>query len=142
MPEPPFQNDMRSQALPPQTTHHQVAVNVMSVSVALLTVTRPGEIPAALAQGLSQRRPVLIDIPEVQRRLAWLATLATILGWSGKFGLWLVDVFAKLWLGMWLNAQLPTKDYLVPDWTKFHLERQQPDNKVILNPYIPSPHEE
>jgi len=56
--------------------------------------------------------------------------------------LWLVGVLAHLWLGMWLDAQLPYKDYLVPDWTKFHLERRQPDSKIILNPYIPSPHEE
>ena len=139
MPEPAFQNDMRSQGLPPRA-HPATAVFAGSGSLTalLLTVTRPEEIPAALAQG----KPVLIDIPEVQRRLAWLATLATILGWSGKFGLWLVGVLAHLWLGMWLDAQLPYKDYLVPDWTKFHLERQQPDNKVILNPYIPSPHEE
>jgi hypothetical protein len=141
MPEPPFQNDMRSQDLPTRPTAHSISAVFAgsgSLTANAILVTRPEEIPAALAQG----KPVLIDIPAVQWRLAWLATLATILGWSGKFGLWLVDVFAKLWLGMWLNAQLPNKDYLVPDWTKFHLERRQSDSKVILNPYIPSPHEE
>jgi len=95
-------------------------------------VTRPEEIPAALAQG----KAVLIDIPAVQWRLSWLATIAKL------GGMWLVGVLAHLWLGMWLDAQLPYKDYLVPDWTKFHLERRQPDSKIILNPYIPSPHEE
>ena len=136
MPEPPFQNDMRVQNLPPRTSNAHVGF--VQGSHWVLLVTSPQQIPAALAQG----KPVLIDIPAVQWRLSWLATLAAILGWTGKFGLWLVGVLAHLWLGMWLDAQLPYKDYLVPDWTKFHLERRQPDSKVILNPYIPSPHEE
>jgi len=136
MPQPPFQNDMRVQNLPPRTSNADVGFVHRSPWV--LLVTRPQQIPAALAQG----KPVLIDIPAVQWRLSWLATLAAILGWTGKFGLWLVGVLAHLWLGMWLDAQLPYKDYLVPDWTKFHLERRQPDSKVILIPYIPSPHEE
>ena len=139
MPEPPFQNDMRNQALPPRAQPATAGfVGSGSLTALLLTVTRPEEIPAALAQG----KPVLIDIPAVQWRLSWLAKLAAILGWTGNFGLWLVGVLAHLWLGMWLDAQLPTKDYLVPEWTKFHLERWQSDHKVILNPYIPSPHEE
>ena len=136
MPQPPFQNDMRVQYLPPRTSNADVGF--VHGSPWVLLVTRPQQIPAALAQG----KPVLIDIPAVQWRLSWLATLAAILGWTGKFGLWLVGVLAHLWLGMWLDAQLPYKDYLVPDWTKFHLERRQPDSKIILNPYIPSPHEE
>jgi hypothetical protein len=101
---------------------------------ALLIVTRPEEIPAALAQGLAQRQPVLINIPDFQWRLSLLANLATILKWSGKFGLWLVDALAKLWLGLWLSAQLPNKDYVVPEWTKFNFLRQ-PGNKVILSPH-------
>ena len=136
MPQPPFQNDMRVQNLPPRTSNADVGF--VHGSPWVLLVTRPQQIPAALAQG----KPVLIDIPAVQWRLSWLATLAAILAWTGKFGLWPVGVLAHLWLGMWLDAQLPYKDYLVPDWTKFHLERRQPDSKVILNPYIPSPHEE
>jgi hypothetical protein len=99
---------------------------------AIFTVTRIEEIPAALAQG----KPVLIDIPAVQWRLS---LLATILKWGGK---WLIGFLAAWWLGHWLDAQLPNKDYVVPDWTKFNFERRQPDNKIILNPYIPSPHEE
>jgi len=126
MPQPPFQNDMRVQNLPPRTSNADVGF--VHGSPWVLLVTRPQQIPAALAQG----KPVLIDIPAVQWRLSWLATLAAILGWTGKFGLWLVGVLAHLWLGMWLDAQLPYKDYLVPDWTKFHLERRQPDSKVIL----------
>jgi hypothetical protein len=105
-----------------------------SLTALLLTVTRPEEIPAALAQGLAQRQPVLINIPAFQWRLSWLATLATILKWSGKFGWWLVDALAKFWLGFWLSAQLPNKDYVVPEWTKFNFVRQ-PDNKVILSPH-------
>jgi len=136
MPQPPFQNDMRVQNLPPRTSNADVGF--VHGSPWVLLVTRPQQIPAALAQG----KPVLIDIPAVQWRLSWLATLAAILGWTGKFGLWLVGVLAHLWFCMWLDAQLPYKDYLVPDWTKFHLERRQPDSKIILNPYIPSPHEE
>jgi hypothetical protein len=101
-------------------------------AVAIVTVTRPEEIPAALAQG----KPVLIDIPAVQWRLK---LLATILKWGG---MWLVGFLTHWWLGHWLDAQLPNKDYLVPDWAKFHLEPRQPDNKVILRPHIPSPHEE
>jgi hypothetical protein len=106
----------------------------------VLIVTRPEQILPALAQGLEQGKPVLIDIPEVQRRLSWLTTLGTILKWS-RLGGWIVSFLASWWLGAWLDAQLPNKNYLVPEWTKFYFWRQ-PDNKVILNPYIPSPHEE
>ena len=134
MPEPPFQNDMRSQGVPPRPVIHATmhARETPDSLVVLLTVIRPEEIPAALAQG----KPVLIDIAAVQWRLSWLAAIAK---WGG---MWLVGFLMHWWLGHWLDAQLPSKDYLVPDWTKFHLERRQSDNKVILNPYIPSPHEE
>jgi len=131
----PFQPNMLAENLPPRTSNADVGF--VQGSPWVLLVTSPQQIPAALAQG----KPVLIDIPAVQWRLSWLATLATILGWNGLGG-WLISFLAAWWLGMWLEAQLPNKDYLVPDWTKFHFERRQPDNKVILNPYIPSPHEE
>jgi hypothetical protein len=133
MPLPPDQNDMRSQDLPPQATL-DAGTGSLSVqgSPAVLLVTHPGQIPAALSQG----KPVLIDIPAFQ----WRASLlATILKWGGR---WLVGFLAAWWMGHWLDAQLPNKDYVVPDWAKFNFERRQPDNKVILNPYIPSPHEE
>jgi hypothetical protein len=101
---------------------------------AIFTVTRIEEIPAALAQG----KPVLIDIPAVQWRLSLLARIQK---WGGKLAWWIVNLLATFLLTQWLKAQLPNSD-VVPDWTKFNFERRQPDNKIILNPYIPSPHEE
>jgi hypothetical protein len=128
MPEPPFQNDMRPQGLPPRA-HLATAVFAGSGSLTalLLTVTRPEEIPAALAQG----KPVLIDIPAVQWRLRWLATVQE---WGGSLVWWLVKLFATLLLTQWFNAQMPTKDFLIPDWAKFDFLRQ-PDNKIILSPH-------
>jgi hypothetical protein len=64
----------------------------------LLTVTRPEEIPAALAQG----KPVLIDIPAVQWRLRLLATAQA---WGGDFAWWLVKHLAGLLLTQWLLGQ-------------------------------------
>jgi hypothetical protein len=98
----------------------------LSASAAILTVTRPEEIPAALTQG----KPVLIDIPAFQWRASLLATVQA----GGKLGWWIFKLLATLLLTQWLNAQFPnTKDYLIPDWAKFNFERQ-PDNKVILKP--------
>ena len=133
MPEPPFQNDMRSQGLPPRTTHNLVPeAGSLSLqgSPAVLLVTSPQQIPAALAQGLSQRQPVLIDIPAFQWRASWLATIRK---WGGQLGWWLVNLLATFLLTQWLKAQLPNSGY-VPDWAKFNFLRQ-PDNKVILSPH-------
>jgi hypothetical protein len=129
MPEPPFQNDPRSQGLPPRqqfAAANLAGTSSFIASAAILTVTRPEEIPAALAQG----KPVLIDIPAVQWRLSLLATVRK---WGGKLAWWIFNLLATWLLTQWLYAQLPTKDYLGPDWAKFNFERQ-PDNKVILRP--------
>src|SRR5438034_4834727 len=101
MPEPPFQNDMRTQGLPPRPpmAHPAGAVFAGSGSLALLTVTRPEEIPSALAQG----RPVLIDIPAFQSRASLLATVQA----GGKLGWWIFKWLAALLLTQWLNAQFP-----------------------------------
>ena len=126
MPEPPYQTDMRTQGLPPRPpmAHPASAVFAGSGSLtAILTVTRPEEIPAALAQG----KPVLIDIPAVQWRLSLLATVQKL---RGKVGWWLFDFLVKLLLTQWLLAQ----GLSVPEWAKFNFERQ-PDNKVILSPH-------
>jgi hypothetical protein len=127
MPEPPFQTDMRSQNLPPQTLRAGTgSINVQG-SPTVLLVTRPEEIPAALAQG----KPVLIDIPAFQWRASLLATVQG----AGKLGWWIFKLLATLLLTQWLNAQFPnTKDYLIPDWAKFNFQRQ-PDNKIILSPH-------
>jgi hypothetical protein len=135
MPEPPFQNDMRSQDLPPRPTAHSAsAVFAGSGSlIGLLTVTRPEEIPTALAQ----RQPVLIDIPAVQ----WgLRRLKTVQGWGGTLGWFIVKVIVTWLIIQWLNAQVPNTGLPFPDWAKLHLETH--GDKVIVNPYIPSPHEE
>ena len=95
-------------------------------AAAIVTVTSPQQIPAALAQG----RPVLIDIPAVQWRLSLLATIRK---WGGKLGWWLVNLLATFLLTQWLKAQLPNSDY-IPDWAEFNFLRQ-PDNKVILSPH-------
>lgn len=121
MPEPPFQNDPRSQDLPPRLNAGTGSFSVLG-SPAVLLVTRPEEIPAALAQG----KPVLIDIPAFQWRLSLLATVQK---WGGSFAWWLVNLLATLLLTQWLLAQ----GLSVPDWAKFKFERQ-PDNKVILSP--------
>jgi hypothetical protein len=97
---------------------------------ALLIVTRPEEIPATLAQGLAQRQPVLINIPDFQWRLSLLATIRK---WGGRLAWWLVSFLATFLLTQWLKAQLPNSNY-VPDWAKFNFLRQ-PDNKVILSPH-------
>lgn len=129
MPEPPHQTDMRSQNLPPtahSATAHFAASSLSSANALVLTVTRLEEIPAALAQG----KPVLIDIPAFQWRASLLAAIQK---WGGKLGWWIFNLLATWLLTQWLNAQLPNKDYLVPDWAKFNFERQ-PDNKVIVRP--------
>jgi hypothetical protein len=53
MPEPPFQNDPRSQDLPPQTqiaAAHLGGTSSFSAAALLLSVTRPEELPDALRQ--------------------------------------------------------------------------------------------
>jgi hypothetical protein len=60
MPEPP----------PDRITVSMAATETPDTFTAFLTVTRLEEIPAGLAQG----KPV-IDIPEFQWRLSWLATV-------------------------------------------------------------------
>src|SRR5262249_22657007 len=119
MPEPPFQSDPRSQALPPRPPY--TPTSFVQGSPAVLLVTRPEELPAALAQG----KPVLIDIPAVQWRLSLLATVQK---WGGKLAWWIVNLLATFLLTQWLRAQLPNSDY-VPDWAKFNFQRQ-PDNKI------------
>jgi hypothetical protein len=128
MPQPPFQNDPRSQDLPPgHTLRAQTGSYTVYGSPAVLLVTRPEEILPAL----SQHRPVLIDIPTVQWRLSLLATIGK---YGGKLAWWFISLVLAPWLlTSWLDAQLPNKDYLVPDWAKFHFQRQ-PDNKVIIIP--------
>jgi hypothetical protein len=126
MPEPPFQNDM-----PPRPTAHPASAVFTGAGLltALLTVTRPEDIPAALAQG----KPVLIDILAVQ----WgLRSLATVQKWSGKLGWWIVKVIATWLIIQWLNAQVPNTGLPFPDWAKFHLELH--GDKVIVSPHIPS----
>jgi hypothetical protein len=121
---------LQAMPLPPppdQTIYPPLHEDPDTFFPALLTVTRPEEIPAALAQG----RPVLIDIPAFQWRASLLATVQK---WGGKLVWWIVKFLAAWWLAQWLNAQLPTKDYLVPDWAKFNFVRQ-PDHKVILSPH-------
>jgi hypothetical protein len=130
MPEPPFQNDMRVQDLPPRTSNADVGFVQGSPWV---LVTSPQQIPAALAQG----RPVLIDISAVQ----WgLRRLKTVQGWSGTLGWFIVKVIVTWLIIQWLNAQVPNTGLPFPDWAKLHLETH--GDKVIVNPYIPSPHEE
>jgi hypothetical protein len=103
--------------------HSASAVFAGSGSLAILRVTRPEEIPSALAQG----KPVLIDIPAFQWRASLLATIQK---WGGSFAWWLVKLLAGLLLTQWLLAQ----GLSVPDWAKFNFVRQ-PDNKVILSPH-------
>jgi len=117
MPEPP----------PDRITFSIAVTETPDTFAAFLTVTRPEEIPAALAQGITERKPVLIDIPAFQWRASLLATVQK---WSGEFGWWLVKALATLLLGQWLLAQ----GLSVPDWAKFNFVRQ-PDNKVILSPH-------
>jgi hypothetical protein len=135
MPEPPFQNDMRSQGLPPRPTIHATmyATETPDGFIALLTVTRPEDLPAALAQG----KPVLIDISKIQWGLRWLKTVQ---GWSGTLGWFIVKVIVTWLIIQWLNAQVPNTGLPFPDWAKFNLETH--GDKVIINPNIPSPHEE
>jgi hypothetical protein len=119
------------QPTPIQRAHQHFATARLSgsssASAAILTVTSPEEIPAALAQG----KPVLIDIPAFQWRASWLATIQK---WSRSLAWWLVPFLAAWWLSHWLDAQLPNQDYIVPDWAKFNFLRQ-PDHKVILSPH-------
>ena len=128
MSQPPFQNPQFQNPQFPITHYAGVQIATHSTIAAFLTVVRVEEIPAALSQ---RSNPVLIDIPEVQRRLSWLAPVQK---WGGRLGRWIFNFLATWLLTQWLNAQLPNKDYLVPDWAKFNLQRQ-PDNKVILSPH-------
>jgi len=98
-------------------------VGFVQGSPAVLLVTSPQQIPAALAQG----KPVLIDIPAVQWRLSLVATIQE---WGGNFAWWLVKLLATFLLTQWLSAQ----GLSAPDWAKFNFQRQ-PDNKVILSPH-------
>jgi hypothetical protein len=133
MPGPPFQNNMQAQNVPQQHwsaasdwSAQAIIAGTVPRSAAILTVTRPEEIPAALAQG----KPVLIDIPAFQWRLLLLTQIRK---WGGKLAWWIINLLATLLLTQWLKAQLPNSDY-VPDWAKFNFLRQ-PDNKVILSPH-------
>src|SRR5262245_53071350 len=109
MPLPPFQTDMRSQNLPPQTPPAGSGSYSYQGSPAVLLVTRPEEILAALSQG----KPVLIDIPAFQWRASLLATVQK---WGGEFGWWIVKTLAALLLTQWFLAQ----GLSVPDWAKFN----------------------
>jgi len=126
--------DQNKQQLPDQIiTPHLLKDPDTFFTAAIVTVTRPEEIPAALAQ----RQPVLIDIPAVQ----WgLRRLKTVQGWSGTLGWFIVKVIVTWLIIQWLNAQVPNTGLPFPDWAKLHLETH--GDKVIVNPYIPSPHEE
>ena len=128
MPQPPFQNDPRSQDLPSGHFARPQAgsFNTVPGSPPVLLVTRPEEILPALSQG----KPVLIDIPAVQRRLS---ILATVQKWGGSSGRWLISFLAGWLLGMWLDVNLPDKNRIIPDWAKFNFQRQ-PDKKVIITP--------
>jgi hypothetical protein len=99
------------QPTPIQSAHQHFATAHLSASssasAAILTVTRPEEIPAALAQG----KPVLIDIPAFQWRASWLASIQK---WGGKLGWWFFNFLATFLLTQWLNAQ----GVSVPDWAK------------------------
>jgi hypothetical protein len=66
MPEPPFQNDMRTQGLPPRRPHFASAGLSGSGSLALLTVTRPEELPDALRQ---HEKSVVIENTPANARL-------------------------------------------------------------------------
>ena len=121
MPKPAFQNDPRSQALPPG--HF---VRPRAASPLVLLVTRPEDILPALSQG----KPVLIDIPAFQWRLSILARAQK---WGGSLGRWLISLLLGWMLTNWLDANLPDKNHPVPDWAKFNFQRQ-PDNKVIITP--------
>jgi hypothetical protein len=55
MPEPPFQNDMRVQGLPPRTSNWSPTYLAGNVPPVLL-VTSLQQIPAALAEGASPNR--------------------------------------------------------------------------------------
>jgi len=102
-------------------------------AVGIVTVTRPEQIQAALAQG----KAVLIDIPAVQ----WgLRRLKTVQGWGGKLGGFIIKAIVTWLIIQWLNAQVPKTGLPFPDWAKLPLGTH--GDKVILNPYIPSPHEE
>jgi hypothetical protein len=130
MSQPPFQNPQFQNPQFP-ATHHGAAIFVgQGAMAAILTVVRPEEIPAALSQ---HSNPVLIDIPEVQWRLSWLAYCKTAAKLGGRFGWWVCKVLATILLTQWVNAHLPIQDHLFPDWLKFNFERQ-PDNKIILRP--------
>jgi hypothetical protein len=116
-----------SQPTPIRATVHFSGSSGFSASAAILTVTRPEEIPTALAQGIAERRPVLIDI----RAFQWRASvLATVQKWGGSFAWWLVKLLATFLLTQWLLAQ----GVSVPDWAKFNFLRQ-PNHKVILSPH-------
>ena|SRR6516165_12030722 len=130
MPQPPFQNDPRSQDLPhSHTLRPQTGSFTVYGSPTVLLVTRPEEILPAL----SQCKPVLIDIPAVQWRLSILATLARIKKYGGVLAFWLFLGLAHWLLNSWLDANVPDKTHIFPDWAKFNFQRQ-PDNKVIITP--------
>jgi hypothetical protein len=110
---------------------HDYSVGSPDLGRPTLTVTRPEEIPAALAQGIAERRPVLIDIPAFQWRASLLAAVQKR-KWLGKFAWWLFNFLATFLLTQWLLAQglsVPA----VPDWAKVNFVRQ-PDHKVSLSP--------
>ena len=67
MPEPPDQNDMRNQALPPRAQPATAGFTGSgSLTALLLTVTRPEELPDALKQ---HQKPVVIENTPANARL-------------------------------------------------------------------------
>jgi hypothetical protein len=122
MPEPPFQNDMRSQGLPPRA-HPATAVFAGSGSLTalLLTVTRPEELPDALKQHDKQ---VVIENTQAN---AWLIYwLKWLLRWK--------DIFI---IG-WLLLQAFTLGYnLQYDW---HIKWKgvEVGGKITFTPKLPA----
>jgi hypothetical protein len=87
MPEPPFQNDMRSQGVPPRPTAHPasaVFAGSGSLTALLLTVTRPEQLPDALKQ--HEKQVVIENTPanarltqDFERLLRWEQRRETLL---------------------------------------------------------------
>jgi hypothetical protein len=62
MPEPPFQNDPRSQDLPPRTLYAEAGSRSIQGSPAVLLVTRPAQLPDALRQ--HEKQVVIENTPD------------------------------------------------------------------------------
>jgi hypothetical protein len=131
MPEPPNQTDMRTQGLPPR--HHSTAAqfagtSTFSASAAILTVTHPGQLPAALRQ--HPKQIVIENTPDNAKLKRDFELLLKWQRWKDTYRLLLIVILLVLAIMQMVIANKYGLDFgWHLKWTVFEL-----DGKITLTP--------